>query len=472
MQTRGQVGAERKLNHSRAASLAEFARCRALVLIVCEAVLAGRRPKARTSPKHLGSRRRKGNAGMGMLLQLNLKKLAHAPGALALALALASGTAVAEDGPTLSEPEISTHGFVSQGYIKTTSNNYLAETKGAGSFEFSEAGINVTAAVSDNLQLGAQLFARDLGPIGNYDAKFDWYYLDYRVADWLGVRAGRTKLPFGLYNESSDIDAARVPILLPQSVYPTENRDYLLAQTGAELYGYLSLESLGGLEYRLYGGTVFLELAPQAEISSFNVPYVLGTRLMWMNLLDGLQFGASVQALQVDGVLTPSPTTLGVLQAAGATIPDDFDGNISFKIPVFLWVGSVEYTMQNLQLAAEYSRWSAQLESEEPLLLPEETALNERYYVMANYHVAPWFTPGLYYAATYPDARDRHGRGMYQHDVAATFRYDLTEHWLLKLEGHFMHGTANLQPALNDQTPRGRMRTDWGAFLVKTTAYF
>ena len=40
------------------------------------------------------------------------------------------------------------------------------------------------------------------------------------------------RLPFGLYNDINDIDAARVPILLPQSIYPATSRDYLLAQTG------------------------------------------------------------------------------------------------------------------------------------------------------------------------------------------------------------------------------------------------
>ena len=38
----------------------------------------------------------------------------------------------------------------------------------------------------------------------------DWFDLDYRWKDWLGLRAGRVKLPYGLYNDTSDIDAARV----------------------------------------------------------------------------------------------------------------------------------------------------------------------------------------------------------------------------------------------------------------------
>jgi hypothetical protein len=42
----------------------------------------------------------------------------------------------------------------------------------------------------------------------------------------------------------------------------------------------------------------------------------------------------------------------------------------------------------------------------------------------------------------------------------------------LKLEGHFMSGTAALNPALNDGTPRAELTRDWGAFFAKTTAFF
>ena len=120
------------------------------------------------------------------------------------------------------------HGFVSQGFIASSGSNYLADSK-QGSFEFSEVGINFSKQLTDRMRVGMQLFTHDLGPLGNYRTRFDWFYLDYRFWDWFGVRAGRTKLPFGLYNESSDIDAARVPVLLPSQFiqYPIVNSCYL-----------------------------------------------------------------------------------------------------------------------------------------------------------------------------------------------------------------------------------------------------
>src|ERR1700753_3437607 len=83
-------------------------------------------------------------------------------------------------------PPLEVHGFVSQGALLSTGNNYLARSK-RGSFEFAEVGLNFTAQLTSRLRLGLQLFTQDLGPLGNYQARADWFYLDYRWRDWLGL---------------------------------------------------------------------------------------------------------------------------------------------------------------------------------------------------------------------------------------------------------------------------------------------
>ncbi len=369
---------------------------------------------------------------------------------------------------------IEIHGFVSQGFIKSTNNEYLAESK-RGSFEFSEVGFNVTQALGHDLRVGFQVFAHDLGPFGNYKPEFDWYYLDYRFFDWLGIRIGRTKMPFGLYNELNDIDVARVPILLPQSIYQVDHREYIFAQTGGELYGDVPLGDVGSLEYRAHGGTLFADTptppAPGITVENVSVPYIFGGRLTWSAPLDGLHVGASYQAVRLDGDYGFSPELLAVFQPLGL-LPADLAGPLSVKWRVKRWVASLQYSAHDLDLSAEYSRWIGGFESRAPLLLPTHV-VNERYYVMASYRVAPWFTPGVYYSAFYPNVEDRHGREAYQHDVAATLRYDLTANWLFKLEGHFMRGTAALDnEALNDGVEQKLLAPTWGVFLIKTTAYF
>ena len=366
---------------------------------------------------------------------------------------------------------VEVHGFVSQGFIKSTDNNYLADSK-RGSFEFAEVGVNFTKSFTDQLRVGMQLFSRDLGPIGNYTPQFDWFYLDYRFWDWLGLRAGRTKLPFGLYNEVNDIDSARVPILLPQSVYPVTSRDYLLAQTGFELYGRLPLEAAGSLEYRAYGGTIYLDTSSSAAtIQRTNVPYLVGGRLMWQTPLEGLQAGGSLQALRLDFDYLPPAALVANLQMAGQ-LPADFRGPLKVELPALLAVGSVEYQMGDLLVAAEYSRWRTKIESPIQVLVPSSDTVSERGYLMASYHAVPWLWPGAYYSVLFKDVDHRQARDAYQHDIAATLRFDLTDHWLLKLEGHYLRGTGALSSAQNDNQPTRTLTRDWGLFLLKTTAYF
>jgi hypothetical protein len=377
-----------------------------------------------------------------------------------IACAIASPVSAAEIGSESDIWSLEVHAFVSQGFLLSTANDYLAKSH-KGSFEFSEMGVNFTKPLADNLRVGLQLFVRDLGPVGNYSIKADWYYLDYHWRDWLGFRAGRVKLPFGLYNDSSDVDSARVPILLPQSVYPIEDRDFLLAQTGVEVYGYYRTDSAGAFDYRAYAGTIFLdtaELPPSPyTVLDLTIPYVVGARLMWETPLEGLRIGGSVQNIWLDTTLAltaPQPTT------------------ITADLVALLWVASVEYSAHDWLLASEYTRWRSTTHSSDPALIPESTSSSERAYVMVSYRVNEWFQPGAYYSLLFPNVDDRSGRENQQHDVAATLRFDFTNHWLLKLEAHYMNGTAALSPAANDNTPQGMLTPNWGFFLMKTTAYF
>jgi hypothetical protein len=93
-----------------------------------------------------------------------------------------------------SERRVEVHGFVSPGFILTTKSNYLAKSR-RGSFEFNEVGLNFTVPLTEKLRTGVQLFARDLGPQGNYSPRADWFYLDYRFEDYFGLRAGRARPP-------------------------------------------------------------------------------------------------------------------------------------------------------------------------------------------------------------------------------------------------------------------------------------
>jgi len=350
------------------------------------------------------------------------------------------------------------HGFVSQGFLVTSANDYLADSS-RGSFEFSEVGLNVTLPATDRLTLGVQVFSRKLGPIGDYRAALDWYYLDYHWRDWLGIRAGRVKLPFGLYNDSSDVDAARTAVLLPQSIYPAQNRDFLLAQTGAELYGYKDLGGVGGIDYRLYAGTIFLEVTQQPgspfTVLNLDVPYVVGGRVLWLPL-DGLRLGGSLQLLRLDTDLLPVGST----------------ARVGVKVPATLWVASAEYLVRDFVFAAEYSRWLVETQSSNPSVFPPSSSRSERAYAMATYRANAWFQAGAYYSRLFPNVERRTYPDGVQHDVALTLRFDVNRYLLVKAEGHWMRGTAGLSSTLNGNRPLSALEPHWALFAVKATASF
>jgi hypothetical protein len=366
-----------------------------------------------------------------------------------------SATALAEpsnEGGGLRDFEV--HGFISQGFLKTTDNDYLVKSS-EGSFEFSEAGVNLTTQLTDKLRLGVQFFAFNLGDIGKFNVRADWLYLDYRLRDWLGMRAGRVKIPYGLYNDVSDIDAARAPALLPSSVYPFTNRDFLLAQSGVEFYGYVPVGRAGALDYRVYGGAVPLDLPPQdgaaIPVTSLRVPYIAGLRVLWETPLDGLRLGVTGVYLRVVATASfPPPMLLTVTE-------NEYAG-----------LASIEYAAHNLLLAAEYGRTRVS-NHYEPLLAPDAAVTSEGGYVLSAYRFKRWLQPAAFYSLLFPNHDLREGRQNVQHDLAGTLRFDVNDYWIIKLEAHYMHGTASL---VGSPDARAAMPANWGLFVLKTTAYF
>ena len=57
---------------------------------------------------------------------------------------------------------VQVHGFISQGFLKTTKSNFLAPTTKEGTFEFAEVGLNFGINLSEELRVVIQLFTRDL----------------------------------------------------------------------------------------------------------------------------------------------------------------------------------------------------------------------------------------------------------------------------------------------------------------------
>lgn len=147
------------------------------------------------------------------------------------------------------------HGFFSQGSVKTDQNNWLTMDTVEGSSEMTDMGLNMSSQVTDKFRLGAQVYDRNLGQLGQFHPSLDWGLVDYRFTQWFGIRAGKVKTTLGLFNDSQDLDFLHVFALLPQGVYPTDLRDTTIGHTGGDVYGTIPLRHrLGDISYTGYAG--------------------------------------------------------------------------------------------------------------------------------------------------------------------------------------------------------------------------
>jgi len=377
---------------------------------------------------------------------------------------------------------IDVHGFISQGYMESSDNNYLANNSSDGTFGFNEMGINFSKQLTDKLRIGLQIFSRDLGAIGNNDIVLDWAFADYRWKDWLGLRVGRIKAPHGLYNETRDIDMLRTSIFLPQSVYTELNRDTMVAINGLGVYGNVTAGMAGGFSYYLLGGTMDVDndegngavrqandqgIVNVSEDFDFEEVYVAA--LEWQAPVNDLPF---VDSLKLKWTYRTSDFTITYLTTSdfpffgagyeGVSEPDGRHAQ---------YVYSLEYTWENLMMAFEFTQVRSELITNFALPVPASSTnwlKQQGYYISAAYRVNNWFETGAYYSRYKADSEDPNGGGVdtfgipnydpnhraFLHDYALSLRFDINEYWVAKLEGHYMNGTAICLDMDNDSYKR------------------
>ncbi|MDM8538353.1 porin [Desulfobacterales bacterium HSG17] len=380
--------------------------------------------------------------------------------------------------------QVDIHGFVSQGFLISDENNYLAETED-GTFQFNEIGINFTTTLTDNLRLGLQLFSYDFGETGNNEINVDWAYADYRWKNWLGLRAGIIKVPAGFYNESRDIDAVRTNIFLPQSVYYDGYRENRISLQGIGVYGDILHDTVGNFSYQIEYGTMNIDndsgparmveskkISGQSlfEVESFDTDDILAAALKWETPLEGLLVGTSFYQADV-AINVTSKIPLGEQLPAG--LPLRMETSEYREI-----ILSGEYTWSNLILSAEYITAHTETETlfNSTPVFPKEETDSQGWYISAAYRFTDWLEIGSYYSEYYPNKDDKDGENQAQgedhkawsKDIALTARFILGEYCNFKIEGHRIDGTAQL---VDGDNPEG-MEDEWFLFASKLTFNF
>jgi hypothetical protein len=133
------------------------------------------------------------------------------------------------------------HGFLSQGIIHTSDNNFFGKSDDSVSHDFRELGINGSWNILSDLQVAMQVVWRDAGDTDNGGFRIDYGLANYNLysseTSLLSLRGGRVPTPLGFYNDTRDVAATRPSILLPQSIYFDVNRNLALSADGGYVYG-------------------------------------------------------------------------------------------------------------------------------------------------------------------------------------------------------------------------------------------
>jgi len=319
--------------------------------------------------------------------------------------------------------KIDIHGYISQGYLLSNRNNFFANTE-KGTFHFNELGINFSTELTEKIRLGIQFAARDLGDSGNDKVLIDWAYADYQWRDWLGLRLGKIKLPVGFYNKTRDIDMLRTFILLPQGVYLENYREAATSIKGIGLYGEILNNIIGNFSYQLLFGTtnIFkdgstskgIEAQGSFNIEEFDVGDSFSGSIIWESPLKGLRIGATAVDTEITAHAGLTEDISIPVAFPPYTMPLARRGDaVTILMPnTSVYTYSLEYTWNNLVLAAEYQLMNQDIIIKTADMELVEKRLNPKsYYGSAAYRFVDWFELGFYYAVFYLDRNDQKGTG-------------------------------------------------------------
>jgi hypothetical protein len=370
---------------------------------------------------------------------------------------------------TVLPKEIELHGFLTQGFFHSSDNNFFGQSDDGISPGLTEIGINAAYQPFSRLRFAAQGLYRRAGDVDHGSVRLDYGLADLTLLNYesgkIGIRGGRIKIPFGLYNETRDVPFTHPTILLPQGIYFDRSRTLLLSADGGSFYAEQRTR-YGDFAFKFNVG---MPLGPHNEIQAI----VLGTGDA-KGILEGKPAIATQLMYELDGgkyvfAVSYMDLELDYHPAVGETLKAS-----TAHIQPLLF--SAQYNGEKFTLTGEYNyRWNTF-----GAFAPEGKFITESWYVQGSYQVLPKLQATVRYDVIYMDKDDKRGDGAallgYQrhsafgNDWMVGLRWDITTSWMLRADYHRIHGTAALSQA--DNPDRRMTRQDWDLYGLQLSFRF
>jgi hypothetical protein len=362
------------------------------------------------------------------------------------------------------EDSFQLHGFLTQGYVKTSANSFFGDSE-AGSLEFRELGINASYRFNPQLMVSAQLLSRTAGEMYDGSLSLDYGQIDYTpystAAGRFGTILGRYKNPVGFYNETRDVASTRPSIFVPQVVYWDRVRNMVFASDGGMLYADLHRD-LHSFYLHLFAGKTPIDenveksyLAAQLDPDLQQHGLTKGGRLLYE--FDGgrLRLALSGATLNLDG------------EMAG--------GLLSGTVDIDYWIASAQYNRGPLSLTMEYMNEPIEYDGFASLMDVGNTTV-DGYYLQGSYRLSPDWEVMMRYEEGHFDKNDRDGSDVkvpgtvsYNHYTrmwTVGMLWEPTQNLLMRAEYSRVDGTIFLSN-LENPNPMATVR-NWNmfAFLI------
>lgn len=392
--------------------------------------------------------------------------------------------------------QTSISGFFSQSLVYSPDNPYYADELDF-SADFRELGVNASWQANGKIRFAGQVISRRLGDIDDGTPKLDFGLIDYTAIsrDWgnLGIRLGRTKNAYGIYNKTRDVPHARPSTTVPRSIYFESMRDALLSTDGGNVYLNL-VTGIGDFGFEAYAGETDLEgnvteyLMFQTDTTgSFGDVDIVGARLEFTPLsLPELTLAYSFIDVEMalEHVDDFTPAQMGQAFAeimADRTVAGRYATSINIE-PV-LQLASLQYALEQWVFTAEYLQVDIDVSDLAILFVPSPDYSNtlESYYLQAEWQAKSQWSLFARYEDLVYDKDDRKGQqyaletGLnavtyYSNGFTVGSRWYITPDASLTAEYSVYEGASTLVGP--NSIDYSELVEDWELFVVQFSYHF
>jgi hypothetical protein len=372
------------------------------------------------------------------------------------------------------QDDVQFHGFLSQGLFHSSGNNVFGKSKGSVSAGLTEIGLNMSYQALNNLSFAAQGLYRRAGESTGRegDLSLDYGFVDLTLINFqdlrIGVRGGRIKNAWGLYNETRDVSFTHPTIFLPL-IYFERSRSMMLAMDGGQAYvDYNS--PIGDFSFKFNYGylsddnkELLLAITDDPNISGHFQP----EQSFMTQLRYEIQGGKYIFALSYADV------NMSYVEQG------EFDPYAGLLLHIYPIVVSAQFNGEYFSLTGEYSyQWNEFIGlSHRPDALP----ISEHWYIQGSYRILDNVKLTVRYDSSVQDINDRKGGKLHQstglpahlaytEDWIVGLRWDITPAWMVRTEHHWVHG-ASMVSAL-DNPDVMNIAKNWNIYALQVSFRF